>query len=266
MNIKKTVALMLALVTLLSMSVIFVSADGDTQPRVVDYAELLTETEVASLLAKYDAYSEELKFDIVLVIVDDIRDFIDTNDQPYTNYAAFGDDYFDYFGFGYGNDYSGALLVYELDADYRYVSTCGEGIDTVSVDVVKEDILGYFEDGQYAKAFNGFAESCKKQVEYYRENGKPYVNFPWSTYIVIALVIGLIVALIVTGKMKAKLKTVQFAKEANQYIRPGTLNITDSRDIYLYNTVTRIRRERQSSSGGGSHTSSSGRSHGGGGF
>ena len=48
MNIKKTVALMLALAVILSMSMIFVSADGDSQPRVVDYAELLTDAEVAS--------------------------------------------------------------------------------------------------------------------------------------------------------------------------------------------------------------------------
>ena len=80
--------------------------------------------------------------------------------------------------------------------------------------------------------------------------------------------IALIIALIVVSSMKKKLTSVKFADSANDYVRPGSLNLTESRDTFLYSSVTRTVRETESRSGGGggSHTSSSGRSHGGGGF
>jgi len=52
-------------------------------------------------------------------------------------------------------------------------------------------------------------------------------------------------------------------------MKSGSLNITESRDTFLYNTVTRTAKPKNTDSGssGGSstHTSSSGETHGGGG-
>ena len=39
--------------------------------------------------------------------------------------------------------------------------------------------------------------------------------------------------------MKSKLKTVRFQAAASNYMKNGSLNITESRDLFLYNTVTR---------------------------
>ena len=119
-----------------------------------------------------------------------------------------------------------------------------------------------------------FADLCDEFLTQ-AKTGNPYDgdNMPKEPFgvfgsLVISLVIGLVVALIATGVMKGKLKSVRSQAAANSYIRKGSMNVTESRDLFLYRTVSRTARPTESSSSGGgssSHTSSSGTSHGGGG-
>ncbi|WP_449077534.1 hypothetical protein [Ruminococcus sp.] len=49
-------------------------------------------------------------------------------------------------------------------------------------------------------------------------------------------------------------------------MKRGSLNVTESRDLFLYKTFTRTAKPKNNSSSGSStHTSSSGSTHGGGG-
>lgn len=87
-------------------------------------------------------------------------------------------------------------------------------------------------------------------------------------YIPISLGIGLVIALIAVSVMKSKLKTVRYKAEANSYVRPGSMNITVSRDLFLYRTVAvspKPKNNSDSDGGSSTHTSSSGSTHGGGG-
>ncbi|MCI6635792.1 MAG: TPM domain-containing protein, partial [Clostridiales bacterium] len=86
-------------------------------------------------------------------------------------------------------------------------------------------------------------------------------------WILVSLIVGLILSCTTVGKMKAKLVTVRTQAAADSYIKPGTLNINDSREMFLYRNVTRTQKPKNNSSSGGSstHTSSSGTTHGGGG-
>lgn len=96
-------------------------------------------------------------------------------------------------------------------------------------------------------------------------NHKNPMSWIW---IPISLVAGIVLSLIVVGTMKSKLKTVRFQAAANNYVKAGSMNLTESRDIFLYNTMTKTKKEKNdSSSGGGSstHTTSSGSTAGGGG-
>jgi uncharacterized protein len=61
---------------------------------------------------------------------------------------------------------------------------------------------------------------------------------------------------------KGKLKSVKPEHGAKNYIRPGSMHLTASRDTYLYSNVTRTARQ-SSSSGGSGRTSSGGGSHSG---
>ncbi|MBD9097606.1 MAG: TPM domain-containing protein, partial [Ruminococcaceae bacterium] len=127
-------------------------------------------------------------------------------------------------------------------------------------------------DGDYAAAFDTFAELCDDFITKAR-TGKPYDsgNMPKEPmkpgWILVAVIVGFILSFITVGSMKNKLKTVRFQPAANSYMKAGSMNITESRDLFLYNTVTRTAKPKDNDSGGGSstHTSSSGSSHGGGG-
>ena len=85
-------------------------------------------------------------------------------------------------------------------------------------------------------------------------------------WIPISIAVGVCLSFIIVGNMKSKLKTVRFQAAASNYMKNGSLNITESRDLFLYNTVTRTAKPKNNSSSGSStHTSSSGSTHGGGG-
>ena len=90
-------------------------------------------------------------------------------------------------------------------------------------------------------------------------------NFAWC--LAVALLIGYVVAAVVTGSMKRQLKTVRFQSAANSYVKANSMNVSESRDLFLYTQITRHEKPKETSSSGGSttHTSSSGGTHGGGG-
>ena len=66
--------------------------------------------------------------------------------------------------------------------------------------------------------------------------------------------------------LKGKLKTVRRQAEAAEYVKTGSMKVTQSRDLFLYKHIDRHAKPKESTSGGSrTHTSSSGRTHGGGG-
>ena len=59
--------------------------------------------------------------------------------------------------------------------------------------------------------------------------------------VVISLFIGLAVGLTVTLLMKRAMSTVRKQKRADSYTRMGSFSLEESRDLFLYSTVTRVR-------------------------
>lgn len=237
-------------------------------PRLVDFADLLTDSEESALLSKLDEISERQRADIVVVTADTLG-----GKTP----EEYADDFYDYNGYGFGEYRDGVLLLVSMEDRDWYITTIGFGITAITdagIDYISEKFLSDLSDGEYAEAFGTYAELCD---EFFTQakTGEPYdvgkmpkepFNVAWSLFV--ALVIGIIVAVIVTGTMKGKLKTVRRQNAASSYVRNGSMNVTDSRELFLYSQVTRTERPKEtSSSDGGSstHTSSSGTTHGGGG-
>ena len=176
----------------------------------------------------------------------------------------------------------GILLLLSMDTREWAISTYGNAID-IFTDSVQADItdsfLSYISDGDYFSGFNRFADLCDNQIAYYNENGGYSYDygkepFGWFTAIGGSLLIGLVVGLIVALSLKSQLTSVKPQAMATAYTKPGSLRITDRQDMFLYHTITRTARPKETSSsgsrshssGGGhssTHTSSSGRSHGG---
>ena len=58
----------------------------------------------------------------------------------------------------------------------------------------------------------------------------------------ISVVIGIIIGFIGSGIMKSKLTSVRYQSGAADYVVPDSFKLNDSRDIYLYSTVTKTER------------------------
>ncbi len=266
---KKISAILFAIVLCLSatISVLTVAADGfaNQYSRVVDMANLLTDSEEAALIEKLDEISLRQNMDVIVATTEDLEAY---------SIIEYADRLYDNCQFGYGSDKDGLLLLISMEDRDWYISTRGYGITAFTdagIEYIGEQIKSELSNGNYAAAFTSYAELCDDFITQ-AQSGKPYdkgslPRKPLSLiWIPIAIIIGFVIANIVVGNMKSKLKTVRAQASANNYMKSGSMNITDSRDLFLYRTVTRTEKPKESSSSGSStHTSSSGSTHGGGG-
>lgn len=241
-----------------------------TYPRLMDEAGLLSSDEAAEIKAKLDEISERQKFDVVIATVNSL-----SGKTP----REYADDLYDYSGFGFGENKDGVLFLISMEDRDWYISTTGYGIAAITDagrEYIADKFTGYLSDGDYAEAFRIYANEVDRFVTNAVETGKPYDvgNLPHDPlsliWIPISLVVGLIIAAGVVGGMKSKLRSVNFAAAADSYVKPGSMNVRESRDMFLYSTVSRTAKPKDSDSSGSSggsstHTSSSGTTHGGGG-
>lgn len=244
---------------LLCLSMVLPVYAADAAPRLVDNADYLTDSEEASLLNKLDEISSRQGVDIVIVTVPALYGY---------GITAYADDFYD--ENGYSPD-GILLLISDYDREWA-ISTAGYGI-TAFTDAGQEylvnQFLGALSEGQYAEAFETYADLCDEFVTQAKA-GKPYdvrtlpkAPFRVGRNLLISVGIGLFVALLVTGSMRSKLKTVHAQAAASQYVQPGSMNITEAREMFLYCQVHRRKREQRTSGGSSTHVSSSGRTHGG---
>ena len=256
---KRIFSVLLALLLCLCMA-IGAFATEPAVNRLVDGAELLTAEEEAALLGKLDEISARQNMDVVIVT---------TNTLGGKTPMEYADDYYDYNG--YAAD--GVLLLVSMEDRDWWISTSGYGITAFTdagIEYIGEQFIWELGEGYYADAFTIFAETCDAFITQAR-TGEPYDshNLPEEPFdpvfwIIVSLVIGFIIALIATGIMRAKLKSVRSKHQAADYVRPGSMKVTQATEFFLYSNVKRIPKP-QSTSGSGTHFSSSGRSHGGGG-
>lgn len=221
-----------------------------------------------ALIKTLDELSERQKMDVIVVT---------TNTLDGKKPMEYADDIYDYCKYGYGEKRDGLLFLVSMEDRDWWISTCGYGITAFTdagIQYIGEQMVDDLGDGNYAVAFNTFAELSDDFITKSRE-GEPYdkSNLPKGplsiVWIVISILVGIGLAMFIVGRMKAQLKTVRFQAAAGDYMKSGSLNITESKDTFLYNTVTRTAKPKNTDSGssGGSstHTSSSGETHGGGG-
>ena len=233
-----------------------------------DEPDLLTDAEESALISKLESIGYEYQMEVVVAVVETAGDY---------SAMEYADDFYDYNGYGYGENRDGLILMVIMDTHDWWISTCGEAISVFTdagIEYIGEQIVPYMSDGDFHAAFNEFADQCDlfmaqaRTGEAYDSHNLPKDPFAPGTSLVIALVIGFIIALIYTGSLKGQLKSVQAQRAAAGYVKNGSLQITNSRDLFLYRHVTKTEKQTESSSGGGgssTHSSSSGTTHGGGG-
>jgi len=230
----------------------FAASDREL-PLLVDDAGLLSSSEEKSLNSELERISKEYKCEVAIVTVDY------TFNKTATEYA---DDFFDYNGYGYGENDDGILLLVSMLNRDVAISTHGYAIRVFTdakQDYMYDKFLPYLTNGNYDKAFSIFAKLCEEILEEARA-GTPFFS---GKRLIVSLVIGVIIALIITGIMKGQLKSVRYQPAATSYLRDNSFNLKVSRDLFLYSRITRQPKPKSSSSGSSTHTSSSGRTHGG---
>ena len=226
------------------------------QPRLVDEAGLLTESQARELEQLLDEISQRQGVDVVVVTTNSVG-------NTAAEIAA-GKIYNSY---GYRND--GIILLIDMGRQEMGIRPRGGAVTMFTVagqDYIADRVQDELHGGNYADACRLFATLCDDFVTQAR-TGEPYDadNLPEEPFdplfwAVVSLIVGLVAALIITAIMAAKLKSVRFKHQAEDYIRPGSMRVTESRDIYLYRNVTRRPRPKSNSSGGNGRSASGGTS------
>lgn len=264
---KRIIPIILALVLLLALAVPTFAAEGfdASFARVIDDANLLTDAQRTALAGRLEDLRGRLHMDVAIVTVQSL------NGKSVRQYA---DDTYDACRYGYGSNRDGLLLLISMEDRDWYISTCGSAITAFTdagIDYIGDQITPQLSDGDYAAAFDRFAQLCEQFVQQ-ANTGAPYDrgNLPReplsAVWVVIALIVGFVVAKIVVGGMKGQLRSVRAQSAAAGYVRANSLHLDRSQERFLYHTVTKTPKPKQNSSSGSStHRSSSGTTHGGGG-
>ena len=239
---------------------------ADLYYRMNDSAGVLTEDEDNELEDALEELSVRQSFDVTIATVESLESV------DYDSMEAYADDLYDFCQFGYGSEMDGVLLLVSVGDRKWHISTCGYGI--TAIQYLGEQMTPFMADGDYAGAFRTFVQWSDTYIDAARA-GHPYDvnNLPREPlslmYLFLALGIGLVLAWVVVHVMKSQLRSVAFQENAASYVREGSMNLTNSRELFLYRDVHRTERPKESSSsdsgGSSTHTSSSGTTHGGGG-
>ena len=236
-----------------------VTAYADFQnPSIVDDAGYLMQSELSSLSKELDKVREKYGFEVAIYT---------ESDMTSSTAEASADDIYDYNGYGAGENDDGILLYICSDTREYHFTTHGKGLkyfNSNGLKYLESKVTPYLSENDYYEAFNAYIETTDELLQMAKD-GKPYNEKQYSTkyligVIIAALLIPLLVACILMKKKLKKMKTAVENDYAANYVKPGSMNISVSRDLFLYSRITKTERPKESS---GTHTSSSGRTHGG---
>lgn len=236
---RKIISAFLALMLCLSLAAAVCAASNDAF--LLDEAGLLSRSEASELNAKLQDISQKHNAQVVICTVSSVSGDVD----DYIEHI------YDTMGFGYGVSHDGVLLLVSMSPrEYRILSNgfVADAIDYEEIDKIGEKIVSDLSDGDYADAFETFAEQCDYYINGHL-NGFP---FDFGMWIAIALGIGIVVGLVVVFILKSQLKSVRNQNHADVYVKDGSMQLTARSDLFLYRNVIRTRRETNKSSGSGS--------------
>lgn len=253
---KKTIsAIFIALAIIASTASAFAIFNNFT---VVDNAGYLTENQLEELSKQLDDIRQKYDFDVA-VYTEEAMSGADAESTA--------DDLYDYTLYGYGENSDGIMLYIAKNERVYHFTTHGSGetiFNDSGLEYLESKILPSLQEDDYYTAMKLYGEYCEELLEM-ASQGEPYNDNELTTgYICCvaggALLLPLLLAYLMTKKKTKQMKTAVENNYAANYMKPGSMNLSMSRDIFLYSTMSRTEKAKSSS---GSHTSSSGERHGG---
>ena len=253
--------------------------------QVIDHANLFSDAEVTEMEAIIARIEQEHQVDMVVLTTYDTPDDYSESMWLVRNYA---DDFYDRGGYGMGADFSGMLILLDMNNRVMWLSTGGvmmEYINDSREGSILDQAYTYLSMGNYGSAM----KSALSRVEYYMDKGREEGTFLYdevtgqrlsgiynaltTTEQGVALLAGIAVAFMVYmsvgGSYSLKGSTYSYDRGSN-----AAVSFTRDDEVFVRQFTRRTPRSTGSSSGGsaggrsggsGVHRSSSGRSHGGGG-
>lgn len=243
------------------------------KPLLVDDAGLLTTEESTALLEKLEEISQRQQNEVAIVTV---------NSLDGKTAQTYADDYYDYNGYGYGENDDGILLLISMGERKWAISTYGychlTAFTDAGISYISNEFQRKLSSGKYAQAFDCFADLCDQFLTQ-AATGEPYDvgNMPSGHvapfWLFVDILIGFLISFCMVRRKAGSLKSVVKQDSARAYTRDGSMTVRMASDQFVNRIVTerRIQRDTSTSSsssssssgGSSSHTSSSGRSHGG---
>ena len=255
-------------------------ADG----QVIDNAGLFTPDDVLTMEAIIGRIENDHQVDMVVLTTYDVPDDYSESMWRIRDYA---DDFYDNGGYGMGPDYSGMLILLDMNNRAMWLSTGGVMIEYINdsrEEAILDDAYAYLSVGRYGEAMI----AALNRTAYYMDKGRAEGTFLYdeatgkrlggiynaltSGEIGVAAAVGAGAALIfflsISGSYNLSGSTYSYDRSAN-----ASVKLTRDEETYVTQFITRRPRHTESSSSGSSgrsggsgvHRSSSGRSHGGGG-
>lgn len=259
------------------------------EQKVIDYAGLLSASEIADLEKKAQQLVDDYRMDIVILTIDSL------GGKTSESYA---DDFFDDNGYGIGDAHSGVILLLAMETREWAISTCGDTIYALTdygIESVFAQIAGYLSKDRYYEAFDAYLDELQVYFQAYSDgepiDGQIYQYTGPGTYehgtqenvvhyskrrtlsfgqIILSVAIGAGVAAVVVFIMRSQMNTVKQQHGAVSYLKQSSYELRRCQDFFLYSQISKVRRAESSggshSHGGGSsiHRSSGGSRHGGG--
>ena len=227
-------------------------------PPIIDDAGYLMQSELDELSMKLDKVREKYNFEVAIYT---------ESDMTSGSAEASADDIYDYQGYGAGENDDGIMLYICSDTREYHFTTHGKGLEYFNSNgliYLESKVVPYLAENDYYEAFEAYIEASDELLQMAKD-GKPYNEKHYSTkylvgVILVCLLAPLLIAFVMMKKRLKKMKTAVENDYAANYVKPGSMRIDTSRDLFLYSRITKTEKAKSSS---GTHTSSSGRTHGG---
>ena len=225
---------------------------------LTDGAGLLTASEKASVLSRLNQVNQKYGVGIAVVTAKSL------GGQQISNYAnALLDRYF------YRGQNGNMVLVIDMGQRHWYISTDNKMRQVVTDDYgykkIGDAVAAQMKKKNYAAAFTTYAQMTDEYLAFYKQEGRGRSSsdeFP--LYPLLAGIVGSVLSFFgYRSSLISSMSNVQVARDASEYLRQGSFNLTGQADNFIGTRVVVTPRAKSRSSGG--HFSSSGGSHGGGG-
>lgn len=225
----------------------------DEAIKIFDFANLLSSEEETKIRSRALALKKKYGMDFV---------FLFANGVDYSGeFRVYVLDLFHYSGYGYDGKKDGVFFALDMfGRDYAVVTT-GKSQDAISDENLHkygDRFISHLKEAEYYRAMDEYLAVLEGVLSGDIHSAEKQGKF------MMGLLISAVVALLITGIAAYSQKIVIKKQNANEYVVPGSVHVTNRSDIYTHTTTTRRKIKSESKSGGGgSFSGSSGGSGGG---